>query len=101
MLRYRSRRSPAETVSSVLCENTRTGKKHMVVDVVRILFKPIPRAVVDQLIAEGEIFWCAGALQIEHPAVQPYIEAIHGAMDSVMGLPKAAVMEGCVAVAEV
>lgn len=92
-------RSPAATVSSVLCTNLRTGQKHLLVDQVHITFKPIPKEVVDQLIQEGEIFWCAGGLQIEHPAVQPYIVSIGGAMDSVMGLPKHAVMEGVVAVA--
>jgi septum formation protein len=45
------------------------------------------------LIEEGEIFWCAGGLMVEHPKVQPWIVSMEGGMDSVMGLRKQTVMD--------
>ena len=52
------------------------------------------RAIVMQkLIDEGEIFYCAGGLMIEHPLIQPYIDRIEGTLDSIMGLSKSLVLE--------
>jgi septum formation protein len=43
---------------------------------------------VAQLIAEGEVFWCAGGLMVEHELVQPHVVRMEGSLDSVMGLDK-------------
>jgi septum formation protein len=53
----------------------------------------MPDDVIDRLIAEGDVMWCAGGLMIEHPLVTPYITEIQGSQDSVMGLGKEAVMK--------
>lgn len=54
----------------------------------QIHFAPIPQESVDRLISEGEVFWCAGGLMVEHPLVQPHVTRMVGALDSVMGLDK-------------
>lgn len=54
----------------------------------QIHFSPIPQELVDKLIAEGEVFWCAGGLMVEHPLVTPHVTRMVGALDSVMGLDK-------------
>ncbi|KAM0822453.1 hypothetical protein ACQ4PT_071478 [Festuca glaucescens] len=40
-------------------------------------------------IEEGNVFYVAGGLLVEHPLTSPLVESIVGTMDSVMGLPKA------------
>ena len=35
-----------------------------------------------------QVMWCCGALCIEHKAIEPHGKAMHGSMDSVLGLPK-------------
>ena len=41
-----------------------------------------------RIVAEGEVFWCAGGIMVEHELVRPHIRAMSGPMDSVFGLPK-------------
>jgi septum formation protein len=55
------------------------------VDTATIHFSPIPDSVIDQLLEEGEVMYCAGGLMVEHPLVLPY-RRIEGTEDSVMGL---------------
>ena len=45
------------------------------------------------LIEEGDVFWCAGGLMVEHDKVQPYVASIEGGMDAVMGLRKQTVVD--------
>jgi septum formation protein len=80
--------SPSETVSAVVVTNTATGRRAAGLDVVRIYLRPLPDEVIEERIADGEVFYCAGALRIEDPVIAPYVERIDGAIDSVMGLPK-------------
>ena len=86
--------APAATVGSVIVQDVVTGRRVEAVDTARIYFKPIPDDVVEKLIEEGTVFWCAGALMIEHPLVEPLITSIDGTPDSVMGLPKHLVLNG-------
>ncbi|WIA15030.1 hypothetical protein OEZ85_001731 [Tetradesmus obliquus] len=92
-------RSPAQTVGSVLCTNVATGSRHQTVEVCTIHMNDMPDDVIDQLIAEGDVLWCAGGLMVEHPLVVPYITQIEGSQESVMGLGKEAVMSVLVAAA--
>ena len=55
---------------------------------VQIHFEAIPAAAVDALIEEGEVYWCAGGLMVEHALVAPHVTRMHGSLDSVMGLAK-------------
>lgn len=55
-------------------------------------FKPIPEAVIEQLVEEGEIFQCAGGLMIEHPLITPLITSMAGTEDAIQGLCKDTVL---------
>ena len=52
-----------------------------------------PQDVAQELVKEGKVMWCAGALMIEHPLVEPLIGKIEGTSDSIMGLSKALTMQ--------
>lgn len=80
--------APAETVSSVVVTNTKTGKQAWEVDIARIYFKKIPRDVIDKFIERKDIFNRAGGFAIQDPFLQPSIEKIEGTVDSIIGLPK-------------
>jgi septum formation protein len=69
-----------------VCTDLSTGKTVEGVDVATIHMDPLPQSAVDELIREGEVFWCAGGLMIEHQLVTPHITRIDGTEDSVMGL---------------
>lgn len=79
----------ARTITAVVVTNTKTNKQVAGIDIVNINFKPIPEFIIDQLIAKGEIFSCAGGFQIEdeNGNLNPYIKSIDGAIDSIKGLP--------------
>ena len=81
--------APAQTVSAVTALHTGTGQMVTGVDIVSIVLRPLPPGVIDRLLAEGEVFYCAGGLRIEDPLVQPYVDRLDGTLDSVMGLPQA------------
>ncbi|XP_024038923.1 maf-like protein DDB_G0281937 isoform X5 [Citrus clementina] len=55
----------------------------------QIQFHEIPDEVIEKLIEEGIVLNVAGGLIIEHSLILPYVKQVVGAMDSVMGLPKA------------
>ena len=80
--------SPASTVGAIAVTELSTGKQELQVDTANIFFKPIPEDTIDYLIKEGEVFYCAGGLMVEHELVTPHVVKIEGTMDSVMGLPK-------------
>eukprot|EP01018_Ginkgo_biloba_P002234 Gb_14530 [translate_table: standard] len=81
-------RSPASTVGSVLVTNLKTGMKKGGWDKTEIYFHAIPDDVIESLIKEGLVFNVAGGLLVEHPLNSPFVEAVVGSIDSVMGLPK-------------
>lgn len=78
--------NPCSTVGSIVLTDLETGKRVSGVDSCTISFNRIPAETMNSLIEEGEIFYCAGGLMIEHPSVQPYIKRVNGSMESVMGL---------------
>lgn len=77
------------TVSSVLVTNLKTGFRKGEWDRVEIQFHEIPDEVIEKLIEDGIVLNVAGGLIIEHSLILPYVKQVVGAMDSVMGLPKA------------
>lgn len=79
---------PSETVSAVVVTDSATGRRAAGVDIVQIYLRTLPDALIEDRIVDGEVFHCAGALRIEDPLIEPYIERLEGAIDSVMGLPK-------------
>lgn len=83
---------PASTVGSICVTQPGTGRQESEVDTAHIHFDAIPPETIDYLIAEGEVFYCAGGLMVEHDKVNPHVTKIEGTMDAVMGLPKARVL---------
>ena len=83
---YGTSNNPCSTVGSIVVTDVKTGIKREGVDITNIYFKKFSKDVIDSLIEEGEVMWCAGALMIEHKLVEPYIEKVEGKIDSVMGL---------------
>ncbi|PAN50756.1 hypothetical protein GQ55_9G554000 [Panicum hallii var. hallii] len=81
--------SHAATIGSVLVTNVKTGARKEGWDKAEVYFHKIPDEVVESLIEEGNVFYVAGGLLVEHPLTSPLVEAIVGTIDSVMGLPKA------------
>ena len=79
-------RSPCSTIGSCVLTDTSTGRRVQGVDVATVHFSPFDKATIDGLIAEGEVFYCAGALMVEHEKVRPFITKMEGTEDSVMGL---------------
>nr|CAD1837332.1 unnamed protein product [Ananas comosus var. bracteatus] len=79
----------ASTVGSVLVTNLKTGIQKGGLDIAEIYFHKIPDEVIENLIKEGSVLYVAGGLMVEHPLTSPFVEAIVGTIDSVMGLPKA------------
>ena len=59
----------------------------------QVHFTRFPQDVAQQLVKDGKVMWCAGALMIEHPLVQPLIDRMEGTPDSIMGLSKALTMQ--------
>ncbi len=79
---------PAQPVNAVVVTNTQTGVQLGKNDENTVYFRNFPDDVIEQLIAQGNIFSQAGAFSLEDPLIAPYIERIVGTLDSVEGLPK-------------
>lgn len=77
---------PGEVVNGICVVNTATGKKTSASDISKVKFKPIPEEVIEQLIADRNIFSQAGAFSVEDPLLWPFVEYIDGTLDSVEGL---------------
>ncbi|XP_010254822.1 PREDICTED: maf-like protein DDB_G0281937 isoform X1 [Nelumbo nucifera] len=78
----------AATVGSVIVTNLKTGTRKGAWDKAEVYFHDIPDEVIDNLIEEGLVLNVAGGLILEHPLTLPFVEAVVGSADSVMGLPK-------------
>ncbi|XP_066339542.1 uncharacterized protein [Miscanthus floridulus] len=76
------------TVGSVVVTNLTTGKRLGSLDKAEVYFHDIPDEVIENLIDEGVVFRVAGGLLLEHPLTLPFVEAVVGSSDSVMGLSK-------------
>ena len=59
---------PAETVTAVVVTNTATGVRQQGVDRATVWFRRIPEAVIDQVVARGDIFAHAGGFSITAPS---------------------------------
>ena len=79
---------PAQPINAIVVTNTVTGVQLGENDENTVYFRSFPDSVIEQLIAEGNIFSQAGAFSLEDPLIAPYVERIVGTLDSVEGLPK-------------
>ncbi|XP_021274040.1 maf-like protein DDB_G0281937 isoform X2 [Herrania umbratica] len=75
-------------VGSVLVTNLRTRSSKCGWESAEVYFHDIPDEVINNLIDEGIPFKVAGGLMLEHPLTLPFVEAVIGATDTVMGLSK-------------
>ncbi|MBU2546508.1 MAG: Maf family protein [Gammaproteobacteria bacterium] len=84
-------RFPASTTTAVLITNTETSKCISDVDIAYVYFHPIPESEIEKLIAIGDIFHFAGALQVEalddDTQLNPFVSRIEGTIESLQGLP--------------
>lgn len=76
-----------EVVNGIVVTNTKTGKRVEGNDVVSISFKSIPEEVIEELLRNGDIMFCGGALQAESPLLAPYILSRAGTDESLQGVP--------------
>ncbi len=81
--------SSARTCGAIVVTNLASGFSAAALDLAEVHFGAIPEGVVEALVAEGGVFYCAGGLMVEHPLVAPHVARLEGGMDSVMGLSKA------------
>ena len=78
----------AQVVTAVVVTNTATGAQHAGVAHAAQQFLPVPPAVLDDVIARGDILQCCGGFMVDDPALLPYLAARTGTEDEIIGLPK-------------
>jgi len=79
---------PAEIINGMVLINTSTGKRAEGIDISKTLLKErLPDALVDQIIEDGNIFRCAGGIQLENPIIQPFIKSSEATEDQLVGMP--------------
>eukprot|EP00762_Andalucia_godoyi_P000661 ANDGO_05346.mRNA.1 Maf-like protein DDB_G0281937 len=86
-LRSYANGAPASTVSALVVSHPASGIQEKDVHISTIHFEPFGTEVDDQLVAEGDIYTCAGGFICEHPLLNPRIAKLEGSMDSIQGLP--------------
>lgn len=78
---------PVVTVTAVVVTDTATGQTYEGVDVATQHLRPLPKDIIDALIAKGEVLHCAGGITVEDPLLSPYLSTRTGTLESIMGLP--------------
>lgn len=79
---------PAETVTSVVVTNLKTGKQVEEVDIARVYFNPFSENEINYIIADRQVFSLGGGFTTDGKLWSKHINKIEGTRDSVMGLPK-------------
>lgn len=78
-----------ECVAGVSITNLRTMRRLEGVSITRVYLKEhIPENVLDLIVAKPHVIRAAGAFVPDDPLLQPYVDRLEGALDTVMGLPK-------------
>lgn len=77
---------PCSTVGCTTVTDTVSGRRVSAVDVATIYFRHIDEETIEKLIADGEVYYCAGGLMIENPLVLPFLDRVEGSEESVMGI---------------
>jgi septum formation protein len=75
------------TVSAVVVTHYPSGMKAANIDVATVYWGTIPNEVVQDVVARGATYDCAGGFRIEDEALNPLITGVDGALDSIMGMP--------------
>lgn len=75
------------TVSGINVINTSNSKSACGVDVCDIKILEIPDKDINEIVENGLVMKCCGALSIEDPVYSNYCKIVKGTRDSVFGLP--------------
>lgn len=76
---------------AVVCESKKYER--VLIDTSEIEFDEFSDEFITSYIATGTVFDKAGGYAIQHPLVRPYVAAIHGRLDTIIGLPTNVVSE--------
>jgi septum formation protein len=86
------RHHPAKAVDGVVVFNTKTGKTVSGVATAVQHFSPtMPDSFFQQLITEGDIFYCAGGFVVER--MEEYTSTLEGEIQTIRGLPVTLTMQ--------
>ena len=77
----------ASAIASVAVTNIHSGLQIADVEMATIYFKIIPPHIIDELVNLDYTLFCSGAIRIEDPIWQPYVDRIEGDIKTIMGLP--------------
>lgn len=90
------------TVGSCTATDPVTGKQFTSVETATLKFREFPdvEAVASALIAEGDIFHCAGGLMAENELVVPHIAGLDGTIDAILGLSPRSVCDALIGLAQ-
>lgn len=80
-------RYPVHCINGIVVVNTESGKRLEAVDISTIYFDPIPAKVIEDFLATGVAYKCAGGFRVRDPLLKPYVHKIEGSIESIMGLP--------------
>jgi septum formation protein len=77
------RDEPAVTVTALVVTNWAAGGKSVAaVDTAKQYFTDVPEAVIDELIAKGDVLHSAGGFTVEDPLLAPYLGRREGTEES-------------------
>eukprot|EP01065_Artemidia_motanka_P015207 TRINITY_DN19078_c0_g1_i1.p2 TRINITY_DN19078_c0_g1~~TRINITY_DN19078_c0_g1_i1.p2 ORF type:complete len:228 (+),score=59.25 TRINITY_DN19078_c0_g1_i1:55-684(+) len=80
--------SPAETHTALVVARVPGGPQASAVHTAKVIWKSqIDAAVIDRLVAKGQVMTTAGGFVAEDPELAPFIDRIEGGLDSVQGMP--------------
>ncbi len=79
--------TPAWVNTGLVVTNLDTGKRVDGVGKGAVYLRQLPPEVIEQVIADGSIFGCAGAFSIDIPQLAPFVQKLEGEASAIMGLP--------------
>lgn len=85
---------PIQVCNAVVVTDTRTRREYSGTCIASQLFSAaIPAAVVDSVLAKGDILGCCGGFLVDDDELLPYLSDRVGTEDELIGLPKRLLME--------
>jgi len=78
---------PSKVVNGMVLTNSNNKRVEGIDISITLLKEPLPAELIDQIIAKGLIFNCAGGIQFEDPVIKPFIKYTNATEDKLRGLP--------------
>jgi septum formation protein len=78
---------PAVTHTALVLVDLTNGRRVSGVDVAKQYFQDIPECVIEALIQEGDVMYCAGGFVIDSNIIKPYLADRIGTEESIIGFP--------------